>query len=149
MATNAVAGVGTKFRRWGGLTNPNWVDIAEINSITGPSMSRDTIDVTSLDSTGGYREFISGFRNAGTVTLAMNFTRSTYALMKTDFESNVNKNYEILLPDIERTSLEFVGLVTELPLSIPADDKITADVTIQISGQVVINSGSGSGTGTI
>jgi predicted secreted protein len=143
MASNAKAGVGTEFRRWSGA---EWVEIAEINSITGPGMSRDTIDVTSLSSTGGYREFITGFRNAGTVALAMNFTRSTYDLMKDDFESDVARNYEILLPDDEATSLEFEGLVTELPLTIPADDKITANVTIQISGQVVINSGSGSGT---
>ena len=139
--STAVAGVGTKFRRWNTSTGV-WEDIAEINSITGPSMSRDTIDVTSLDSTGGYREFITGFRNAGTVALAMNFTRDTYDLMKLDFESNTLVNYEIILPDVEETTLEFEGLVTELPLSIPADDKVTADVTIQISGQVTVNSGS-------
>jgi predicted secreted protein len=144
MASNAVAGVGTRFRRWN-TTLTSWQDIAEINSITGPGMTRDTIDVTSLDSTGGYREFITGFRNAGTVALAMNFTRDTYDQMKSDFESNLAKNYEIVLPDVENTTLEFEGLVTELPLSIPADDKITADVTIQISGQVVINSGASSG----
>lgn len=139
--SNAVAGVGTLFRRWGGTA---WASVAEINSITGPGMSRDTIDVTSLDSVGGYREFITGFRNAGTITLAMNFTRTTYELMKGDFESDVLGNYEIVLPDAENTSLEFEGLVTELPLTIPADDKVTADVTIQISGQVTLNSGSAS-----
>lgn len=138
MASTAVAGVGTKFRRW---TSGAWSDIAEINSITGPSMSRDTIDVTSLDSTGGYREFITGFRNAGTVVLAMNFTRDTYELMKTDFESNVAQNYQIVLPDVENTGLDFEGLVTELPLTIPADDKVTADVTIQVTGKVEISSG--------
>jgi len=137
--SNAIAGVGTKFRRWSGTA---WEDIAEITSITGPSMSRDTIDVTSLDSVGGYREFIAGFRDAGTVTLSMNFTRDTYDLMKGDFESDDLKNYEIILPDDEETSLEFEGLVTELPLTIPTDDKVTADVTIKISGQVVVNSGS-------
>ena len=138
MASNAVAGVGTVFNRWNGSA---WVAVAEINSITGPSMSRDTIDVTSLDSTGGYREFITGFRNAGTVVLAMNFTRDTYELMKTDFESNTAQNYQIDLPDVEGTSLDFEGLVTELPLTIPADDKITADVTIQVTGKVEISSG--------
>jgi len=38
--------------------------------------------------------------------------------------------------------LEFEGLVTELPLTVPAEDKITIDVTIQISGAVTVNSGS-------
>lgn len=141
--SNAKAGVGTLFRRWSGSA---WANIAEINSITGPSMSRDTIDVTSLDSTGGYREFITGFRNAGTVALKMNFTRDTYDLMKADFESDTLQNYEIVLSDTENTTLEFEGLVTELPLTIPADDKMTADVTIQISGQVTVNSGASSGT---
>jgi predicted secreted protein len=142
MASKAIAGVGTKFKRWNGSA---WVDIAEINSITGPSMSRDTIDVTSLDSTGGYREFITGFRNAGTVVLAMNFTRATYETMLNDFESNTIQNYQIVLPDAENTGLDFEGLVSELPLTIPADDKVTADVTIQVTGKVYISSGGSTG----
>ena len=141
MASNAVAGVGTLFRRWSGSA---WVNIAEINSISGPSMSRDTIDVTSLDSVGGYREFIGGFRDSGTLQLSMNFSRSTFGTMKTDFESDTSQNYEIVLPDAENTTLEFVGLVTELPLEITADDKITSSVTLKITGQVTVNSGSGS-----
>lgn len=137
MASNAVAGVGTRFLR-------NGLPLAEVNSITGPGMTRDFIDVTSLDSTGGYREFIAGFRDGGTVTLNMNFTRATYALMKQDFEDDEEQDYEIVLPDVDVTSVEFLGLVTELPLNIPTDDKITADVTIKVSGQVVINSGTDS-----
>jgi len=143
MASNAIAGVGTLFRRWD--TSTGWASIAEVNSITGPGMTRDFIDVTSLDSTGGYREFIAGFRDGGTVTLAMNFTRATYDIMKADFESDDDVLYEIVLPDADVTSLEFMGLVTELPLTIPVDDKVTADVTIKVNGQVTVNSGTGTG----
>ncbi len=139
--SSASAGVGTLFRRWSGSA---WVNIAEINNISGPTMSRDTIDVTSLDSTGGYREFIGGFKDGGTVQLPMNFIRASLDLMKTDFESAVLQNYEIVLPDTENTTLEFTGLVTELPLEIPPDDKITMTVSIKISGEVTVNSGSGS-----
>jgi len=144
MASQAVAGVGTIFRRW----NPggsDWSNIAEVNSISGPSMTKDTIDVTSLDSTGGYREFITGFRDAGTLNLTMNFTRTTYDLMKEDFDGSAAGNYEIVLPDAESTSLEFEGLVTELPMEISPDDKITTSVTIKLTGQVVVNSGASSG----
>lgn len=139
MASKAIAGVGTKFFR-------NGTALAEVNSINGPGMTRDFIDVTSLDSTGGYREFIAGFRDGGTVTLNMNFTRATYELMKEDFENDDVQIYEIVLPDADLTSVEFVGLVTELPLTIPTDDKVTADVTIKVSGQVTVNSGTGSET---
>ena len=141
MASNAIAGVGTKFYRWSGSA---WAALAEVNSITGPSMTRDFIDVTSLDSTGGYREFITGFRDAGTVSLSMNFTHDTYSLLKGDFESATAQSYMICLPDAQVTSLEFLGLVTELPLSIPTDDKVTADVTIKLSGTVDLTSGTGS-----
>lgn len=143
IGSNAVAGVGTIFNRWNSDTS-KWDALAEINSISGPSMSRDTIDVTSLSSTGGYREFITGFRDAGTINLSMNFTRATYDLMKADFESDEAQSYEIILPDADVTSFEFCGLVTELPLEIPTDDKITANVTIKITGKVIVNSGSGS-----
>jgi len=145
MASKAFSGVGTIFRRWSGTA---WAPIAEVNSISGPSMSRETIDVTSLDSTGGYREFIGGFRDPGTIQLSMNFTRTTFDLMQADFESPDSANYEIVLGDDENTSLEFVGFVTELPIEVTADDKVTSSVTIKITGQVTVNSGSGSGSGT-
>lgn len=139
----AFSGVGTTFRRWTGTV---WADIAEINSISGPTMSRDTIDVTTLDSTGGYREFIAGFRDPGTVQLTMNFSATTYAIMKGDFDIETEQNYEILFPAAgENYSFEFAGLVTELPVEITADDKVTSTVTIKISGAVTTNSGAATG----
>ena len=144
--SNAIAGVGTEFRRWNTSTG-TWGQQAEINSISGPTMTRSMIDVTSLDSSGGYREFITGFRDAGTVRLNMNFTRSTYDTMKTDFESDVLKDYEIVLPDADTTVFEFAGLVTEAPLDIPTDDKITSTVVIKVSGQITVGSGSGPSPG--
>jgi len=130
--------------RWNGTT---WDAIAEINSISGPTMTRETIDVTSLDSTGGYREFIGGFRDGGTVQLAMNFTEATYAIMKADFEDSAEKNYDIVLITAESTyfSLEFSGVVTECPIEVTADDKVTSSVTIKVSGEVTTGSQSGSG----
>lgn len=141
--SKAIAGVGAVFSRWDEV-QADWEDIAEITSISGPTMTREFIDVTSLDSTDGYKEFITGFRDAGTVTLAMNFRRDMYNLMKEDFEDDLAKNYEIILPDEDQTSFEFAGLVTELPLEITATDKVTLNVTIKLTGKVVVNDGSGS-----
>ena len=104
----AISGVGTEFHRWNGS---HWDAIAEITSIKGPGPKRDQIEVTNLDSTGGYKEYIAGFREAGTISLTMNFIRSNYDLLLADFESDVNGNYEIILEDTVRTSFEFEGLV--------------------------------------
>lgn len=138
MASEAFAGVGTRFQRWNGS---QYVDIAEINSIEGPTMTKDVIEVTSLDTDAGYNEFITGFAEGGTVMLDMNFTRDTYELMKDDFELDLLRYYNIILPD--GTALSFAGFVMELPIVIEADDKITADVTIQISSMVELELGSG------
>ncbi len=140
MTTQAVTGVGALFNKWDGSS---WISIAEVKNITGPSMSRETIDATSLASTGGYREFIAGFRDAGTVSFTMHFVRADYDEMKADFESDTLQNYEMVLPDDDNTSLEFEGLVTELPLDVP-EQIITCNVTIKISGEVTVNSGTNS-----
>lgn len=130
MASGAIAGVGTVFTRGSEA-------LAEVNSIAGPTMSRNTIDVTSLDSTDGYKEFIAGMRDAGEVTLNMNFSLATYALILADFESDTLQTYTITFADDAGTILAFSGLVTACPFgSITPDDKVAVDVTIKISGPV-------------
>ena len=141
MASLGVAGVGTLLRRWSGTA---WDVVEEIKNITGPALTRGTIDLTSLQSTDKYREFGAGFRDSGTVVLTLIFRRDTYITMKDDFETDDLQNYEIVFPDAESTNLEFEGLVTEMPLTCPPDDAITFNVTIKVSGKVEVNSGSGS-----
>ena len=136
----ANSGEGTKFKRGDGASNESFTAIAEVNSITGPNKTRDSIDVTSLDSTGGYREFIAGFRDPGEVTLNMNFTRDGYDQMNDDFEDDDTHNYQIVLSDTGQTTFEFAALVTSLGMAIPMDDKVTADVTLKISGQITMTS---------
>lgn len=137
--SDAIAGVGSQFKRESDESSGTFHAIAEINSITGPGMTRDTIDVTSLDSTGGYREFITGFRDGGEVTLEMNFTLDGYNQMKDDFEVDDTHNYQIVLPDTGATTLEFAALVTSLPLSVPTDDKITISVILKVTGEVTLS----------
>lgn len=133
MASNAFAGVGTTFKRAG-------VAVAEVNSITGPNSTRNQIDVTSLDSTGGYKEFIGGFRDGGEVTLNMNFTKATYGLMQNDFEDDALVAYLVTLSDASATTIGFNGFVQNLGFAVPTDDKVTADVTIKVTGPVTITS---------
>lgn len=140
MPSNAFSGVGTEFKRSDMASNPTFTALAEVNNIAGPNKTRDTIDVTSLDSTGGYKEFIAGFRDAGEVTLSMNFTRDGFQTLNTDYETSTLVNYQIVLPDTGNTTLDFGALVTSLGQAIPMDDKVTMDVTLKISGQVTLSS---------
>jgi len=140
MASNAFSGVGTSLYRNDPATG--WGTISEVNNISGPTMTRDFIDVTSLDSIEGYREFITGFRDAGEVTFDMNMTNANYDQLVVDFESNTKREYKIVLPDDDESTLSFSGLVTGIPLNIPMDDKVTVSVTIKLSGPTDFYAGS-------
>jgi len=140
MASQALSGVGTQFKRSDMASSPTFSAIAEINSIQGPDKSRGTIDVTSLDSTGGYREFIGSFRDGGQVVLEMNFSRDGYLAMNDDFEIETLVDYQIVLADTGATTFSFSGFVTNIGLAIPMDNKMTAPVTIKVSGMVEIES---------
>lgn len=142
-ASQAFNGVGTIFRRWS--ESDEYETIGEITDISGPNKSRDTIEVTSLNSVDGYREFIGSFRDGGTVALKMNFTRSTYDLMNADFESESLQYYEIVLSDTRESSFEFIGLVTELGLAISTGSQVTSDVSIKVSSKITVNDGGSSG----
>lgn len=133
MASNAFAGVGTVFKR-------GEVAVAEITAISGPNITRGTIDVTNLDSTNGYREFIGAFRDGGEVTLSMNFTMETWQDFKDDIDNDDPVAYSIVLGNTEENTFGFDALVTSLGMAIPFDDKVSSDVTLKIDGQLTITS---------
>ena len=108
MASDAFSGVGTSLYRQDPTTSA-WEVFSEVNNIEGPGFTRDTIDVTSLDSTGGYREFITGFRDGGEVTMEMNFTNANVDKLKSDFETDTLVNYKIVLPDDDESIFSFSG----------------------------------------
>lgn len=139
--SDAISGVGALMRYY--VSGTGYVSIGEVTNISGPSMSRDTHDVTSLASTGGYREFITGLRDPGAMTFTMWFNRTDYEAMKTLFESDDINDFELVLADDDVSSFEFSGYVTELPLEVP-EGPVSCNVTIKISGQITLNSGSGS-----
>jgi len=133
MSTGATSGVGTVFQRWDGT---QWVSIAEINAIVGPNAKRDNIDTTSFDTEEGYREFITGFRDGDVLSLSMNFTRDTFEIMVNDFLDDECQYYQILFPDEDATVLAFEGLVNQLPLELDVSDKIKANISIKVTGQL-------------
>lgn len=135
-ASNAFAGVGTVFQR-------NSVALAEVTGIAGFNKSRDIIDKTTLDSTGGYREKLGGFRDGGQIVLSMNFDRDVFTLLNTDFEANTNQSFTIVLSDsavYDNTEFAFSGWVINLTMDVPLDDKVTLSCTIDIDGVMTMTS---------
>lgn len=136
--SNAISGIGATIGRGDGASNESFTTLAEVSNIGGPNISRDLIDVTTLDSVSGYREVIGGFRDGGEVVLDMNWTRAGFDLVKADFDTNVSRNYRITMPDTGATTFTFASWVTNITKNVPTDDKITMTVTLKIDGVITM-----------
>jgi predicted secreted protein len=116
--------------------------IASLTSITGLDLSADDIDVTAHDSADGYREFVQGLRDGGTVSIEGNFTGvASQEALKTLFDSGEVVAMEIGFPDAF-AEWQFNGYVNALSTDAPMDDKASFSATIKVSGKPILSIGS-------
>lgn len=130
--TNAISGQGASLEQDG-------QKVGQVTSLSGPNMSRSTIDATHLESPDGYNEFIGGLRDGGDVTFTMHYNKADYDALKTAFENDSPKSYTLKLDDSQGTQISFKGLVTELPLNIPVNDRMTSDVTVKVANKPTVS----------
>ncbi len=130
MTTEAKSAYGTTLKKGA-------VAIAELTNIGGPRLSADTIDVTSHDSADGYREFVSGLKDGGEVTIEGNFIpgNAGQAALVDDLDDGSKDEYTITLPAVMATTWTFNAVVTAFECSAPYDDKASFTATLKISGK--------------
>lgn len=112
--------------------------IAGLTEIGGLELSADTIDVTTLASDGGYREFIGGFKDAGEVSLSGFFDPTTGQGQKElydAFESGAVQDFTIEFPAALKTKWVFKGIVTGFTTSTSLEDPVTFEGTVKVSGK--------------
>ena len=136
MSSDAISGIGASFKRYDGS---QWVALAEVTGSPSLSKTRATHEVTSYDSTGGYREFIGGLRDGGEFTITMNFTAASFAIVNDDFEDDDIQEYQLSVADGVPTTLRFSAWVTNLSLEAPVDGIVSCSVTFKVSGQTELN----------
>ena len=55
-----------------------WAEIPECKGVAVPVVSTDYLDVTSLDSPGGFRQYIKGLKDAGEISIPCGYTSEGY-----------------------------------------------------------------------
>lgn len=144
--SNAWWAYGSDFKIGDDGTAELFTTVAEVIDISGPSMSRDAIDVTNQDSTNGWREFIPGFRDGGEVSISANWipvssTQDATSGILSKFTDNVLHNFQIVTSDDGSggtMDIDFAGIVTQFNPSLPITEQGKLDFTIKISGAVTI-----------
>jgi predicted secreted protein len=145
MTTEADIGFGTAFKTGNGA-DPNeiFTAMAEVTNITPPGMSRDTVDVTHEQSPEAWREFIAGLKDAGEVSIDMNFvpggTDAAALMAELSLTGKAaKKNRKIVFPD--GSEFAFKAILTGYEPDAPIDDKMSASVTFKVSGKPTLTAG--------
>lgn len=135
--TDALIGKGTLLKRGDGATPTEaFTTVGEIISISGPEQSLDTVDATNMDSASSTREYIAGLIDSGEVSFEMNFlpATATQTNVRDDLTNRTLRNFQIIWPDTGNTQVDFAAFVTSVSRSTPLDDRMTASITLKISG---------------
>lgn len=144
MATQAMIGHGTRVAILdSNASPPDYVTVAEVTNVTPASLARDAIDVTHVQSPDKWREFIPGLRDAGEVTFEMNFIPKGdgFSQILASFNSDEVQTLRITFPDgtggspDDATVWIISGFITAFEPDAPVDDKMSASVTMKLSGK--------------
>lgn len=131
----ATRGLGTSLKIGTGETAKAVAGLTEINGI---ELSADSIDVTTLGSDGGYKEFIGGFKDAGEVSVSGFLDPASgkgQKEMYDAFESGAVTDFAIEFPPELKAKWTFKGVVTGFKTGTSLEDPISFEGTIKVSGK--------------
>jgi hypothetical protein len=136
MAGQSAFGTSFKITSGGSL-----VAVGELTGIGGPSLSVDTIDVSSHTSADAHREFVAGVIDAGEMALEGNLLQGNAELLKDSIESRavvaaeVNFPPYLTAPDTYKFSKwGFSGIVIGLGPTAPHDGKLGFNGSVKVTG---------------
>jgi hypothetical protein len=123
----------------------SYTDLASIGDISGPSISAETIDVTTHDSADAFAEFVAGMLDGGEVSTDLVFESgpSGHGTLYNAVADRQLHNFYLKLPGWVSTGaggyFAFAGLLTAFNVTAPVKDKLGAAVTIKVSGKPVFH----------
>ena len=127
----------SKSRSVGTVLNINSKAVGSLKSISGIEISADTLDVSDLGNSTGYREFLQGFKDAGEVALSGFYDGDDVgqAEVFTIIESGEVVDCSIVFPTAIGKTWSFKAVVTKFATSADLDDAVTFEASLKVSGK--------------
>lgn len=113
-----------------------YVDVADVTEIGVLDMKADTIETTVHGSPGQWRTFIGGMKDGGELKMSINYDPAVHGTIMTAI--GADSTHELTLTDAGAATVVFDGIITAFSVGAPMDDKLTAEVSIKVSGQPVV-----------
>lgn len=131
---------GTKFQVEDPITPGTFTDVANVTNVTLPAIERETLDVTAHDSADGYMEFLGGLKNGGEMSVEVNYDPSAHDALASHMDDGAPKNYKVMFPG-SLGSWAFTAVMTGFAPEAPYDDKLSAEISFQVSGKPTLTAG--------
>lgn len=112
--------------------------IPETHKINAPNVKFDLIDVTSHDSTGGFREFLPGLADGENVTSEFFFvpTNTIHIQMRTDAYAKTKRTFRIIFTDTGAgNQMDFSAYIVGLQPVANIGDALRSSLTGKVTGQ--------------
>ena len=138
MAATRAQGTTLKFTPAGGTQ----VVVGKLTSVGEIAPEAEEVDITTLESIGGYREYMQGFRDSGEMEITgfHDADDAGQTALRTAFASGASGSFEVKFPD--DTAVTFSGFIKSHTIgSAEVDGAIGFGAVIRISGAVTVTEG--------
>ncbi len=129
-----------KSRALGTTLNVNSKAVGGLTTINGIEISAETVDLTSLDNSTGYREKEPGFKDGGEVTVSgfLDGSDAGQTEMYTLLESGATTTCTIVFPSKIGKTWTFTAGVSRFVTGAELEGGVTFEATLLVSGQPVL-----------
>ena len=129
-----------KSRALGTTLNVNSKAVGGLTTINGIEISAETVDLTSLDNSTGYREKEPGFKDGGEVTVSgfLDGSDAGQTEMYTLLESGATTTCTIVFPSTIGKTWTFTAGVSRFVTGAELEGGVTYEATLLVSGQPVL-----------
>lgn len=119
--------------------------VGGLTSIGGVEISAETSDVTTLDNTTGYKEYVGGFKDGGEVSLEgfLDGADAGQDAMYKAIDDQVAHKFSLVFPEAIGKTWSFNGLVTKFATSVALNDGIKFSASVKVSGKPELAATSG------
>lgn len=126
-----------KSRSVGTVFNIDDQKVGGLTSIGGVEVSSETTDVTALDNTTGYKEFLGGFKDGGEVPLEgfLDGADAGQDAMYAAMEDQAVHQFSIVFPEAIGKTWTFPGIVSKFATSVALNEGIKYSASVKVSGK--------------
>lgn len=135
----AIIANGTLLQISSGGSGATHSTVPEVTKLSGPSVKFDLLDVTSHDSTGGFREFIPGLSDGDTIPFDINWRpgNTIHVQLRTQSYARTLSWFKVVFPDTPTNTVETSDYIQSIVPKADMGAVLTASVTLKVTGQPV------------